>query len=876
MFYVLQNESTAALRRVPILLTDAATGTTAQSGIALTTIFPYVNINGGAFIGGTGSVAEAGFGQYYYQMDVNETATLGLAGIHVTAAGCRNYDAIAQIAALNVYSPSAGGGATAGDLWSYDISSFSTPDVTAGSKLYNADYLASSYLDASISSIPSSVWTTSITGAFTVPEAGGYLYQLGTGATGFTPAGGAGLTVGDVSDAVWNAQTGSYEASGSFGLQILRSDIAGIAGSVTVWTGAAYNGVYADAYRIDGSYAASTALKDVLTGIGSSITGNITGNLSGSVGSVTSDVNVSTASMSGIANTVWSTLTAPYTTHATFGHQILRSDNAATIGEVTLHQSGGSKRVDADVHAFVNNTASATAMLNILTGIGASMTTNITGNITGNLSGSVGSVTSDVNVSTASMTGIAGTVWTTDISVYTSPQAGAIVTDIQTDTNTIITDISNVPNNVWASDISGYSTPGEAGYELSQASSGAGLTSGDIWSYATRTITGGLADTVTTLTDRSGFAITGGTITTVSDKTGYSLSGTQSFNLTGNITGSVSGSVGSVTGSVGSVVSAVSLSTATQASIANSVWLTDVTSYTAPSAGEDLATAAVGGISPADVWTYATRTITGGIADTVTTLTNRAGFAITGGTITTVSDKTGYSLSSPQTFDLTGNITGNVSGSVGSVSGAVGSVTGSVGSVAGNVVGSVASVTNPVSITTASMGSIGSTVWNYVLSDTQTADANLVTAGSGGIALTTGDIWSYNTRTLTSGAGITVIGAVQLVNGPYRLTSNQNNSDGVLDILQNSVQEINLNLIDGNGSPASTAGYASIVNIYDVAGVAVTTYSPVVEYADGGVLTFELDTDVTATIGRYNLIVGLSGAGFNVKYGPLQILVRPL
>jgi len=40
------------------------------------------------------------------------------------------------------------------------------------------------------------------------------------------------------------------------------------------------------------------------------------------------------------------------------------------------------------------------------------------------------------------------------------------------------------------------------------------------------------------------------------------------------------------------------------------------------------------------VWTNASRTITGGIADTVTTLTNRSGFAITGN-----NDKTGYSLS---------------------------------------------------------------------------------------------------------------------------------------------------------------------------------------------------------------------------------------
>lgn len=40
------------------------------------------------------------------------------------------------------------------------------------------------------------------------------------------------------------------------------------------------------------------------------------------------------------------------------------------------------------------------------------------------------------------------------------------------------------------------------------------------------------------------------------------------------------------------------------------------------------------------VWTNVSRTITGGIADTVTTLTNRSGFAITGN-----NDKTGYSLS---------------------------------------------------------------------------------------------------------------------------------------------------------------------------------------------------------------------------------------
>lgn len=83
-------------------------------------------------------------------------------------------------------------------------------------------------------------------------------------------------------------------------------------------------------------------------------------------------------------------------------------------------------------------------------------------------------------------------------------------------------------------------------------------------------------------------------------------------------------------------------------------------------------------------------------------------FAATAPTAWWNEGKTGYSLSSPQTFDLTGDITGNLSGSVGSVTGAVGSVTGAVGSVTGavgsvtgNVGGSVASVTADVGITQA-------------------------------------------------------------------------------------------------------------------------------------------------------------------------------
>jgi hypothetical protein len=71
-------------------------------------------------------------------------------------------------------------------------------------------------------------------------------------------------------------------------------------------------------------------------------------------------------------------------------------------------------------------------------------------------------------------------------------------------------------------------------------------------------------------------------------------------------------------------------------------------------------------------WSNSQRTITGGTADTVTTLSNRSGFAITGGIITTNNDKNGYTI----------------------------------------IAGIVTSVMNPVDITTNSMSSIASSTWS--------------------------------------------------------------------------------------------------------------------------------------------------------------------
>jgi hypothetical protein len=120
-------------------------------------------------------------------------------------------------------------------------------------------------------------------------------------------------------------------------------------------------------------------------------------------------------------------------------------------------------------------------------------------------------------------------------------------------------------------------------------------------------------------------------------------------------------------------------------------------------------------------WSNTERTITGGIADTVTTLSTRSGFAITGGIISTNNDKNGYTITA----------------------------------------GIVTSVSNPVDITTNSMSGIANTVWtnaSRTLSsigisayDVWNFANRTLTSSSGATAY---EIWNFNNRTLSSGSGI--------------------------------------------------------------------------------------------------------------------------
>jgi hypothetical protein len=130
-----------------------------------------------------------------------------------------------------------------------------------------------------------------------------------------------------------------------------------------------------------------------------------------------------------------------------------------------------------------------------------------------------------------------------------------------------------------------------------------------------------------------------------------------------------------------------------------------------------------------------TTNITAGTITTVTNLTNAA----TAGDLTATmktSVTTAATAATPTAAAVTGNVGGNVVGSVGSVVGAVGSVTGAVGSVTGNVggnvTGSVGSVVGAVGSVTGAVGSVTGNVGGNVVGSVAsvTADVGITQAAA--------------------------------------------------------------------------------------------------------------------------------------------------
>jgi hypothetical protein len=160
-------------------------------------------------------------------------------------------------------------------------------------------------------------------------------------------------------------------------------------------------------------------------------------------------------------------------------------------------------------------------------------------------------------------------------------------------------------------------------------------------------------------------------------------------------------------------------------------------------------------------WTNSSRTITGGIADTVTTLITRSGFAITNVseiqsglstvTINQIGASIGQSISDVGlTTIVTGRIDATISSRLASASYITppteASIASTVWSNATRTItgGTITSVSNPVDITTSSMSGIANTVWTNV--------TRTLSSGSG---ISAYDIWNFANRTLTSSSGAT-------------------------------------------------------------------------------------------------------------------------
>jgi hypothetical protein len=144
------------------------------------------------------------------------------------------------------------------------------------------------------------------------------------------------------------------------------------------------------------------------------------------------------------------------------------------------------------------------------------------------------------------------------------------------------------------------------------------------------------------------------------------------------------------------------------------------------------------------VWSNASRTITGGIADTVTTITNRSGFAITNisevqsGLSTVTINQIGASIGqSISNVGLTSTVTGRIDATVSS---RLASASYTTPPTEASIASTVWTYTNR---TLSSIGLSAYDIWNFT-------DRTL-TSSSGATAY---EIWNFNNRTLSSGSGI--------------------------------------------------------------------------------------------------------------------------
>lgn len=703
MYQIKQSEATAARRRIPVLLVDITDGFTPETGVVTPTI--NVSKNGATIATGAGSWTEIGNGQYYYELTAGEVDTLGWIALNIEKATVsRDYNAVVQVMAY--------------------------------------DYAAATNLG--LTAIP----------------------NVATGSAGAIPTTGTGAN--------------QIQVNGSGAISIVNT-VSGSVGSVTGAVGSVTGNVGGSVASVVGAVGSVTGSVGSVVGAVGSVTGNIGGNLTGSVGSLTATA----------VQNIWDDLTANNTVVGSIG--VLIGNN--------LNATVSSRATDAGVWAVGTRTLTAGTNIVLAKGTGITGFNDIAA--TDVWAAATRTLSSGANIVLAKGAGITGfndisaqNVW--DVATSGLTTVGSIGLKLNTNVDTTISSrmatftyttpptVAQIATQVWSEPIPGTFAVGSAGAKLNAASSagdpwatalpgayGAGTAGNILGNRLDAAITTRMATFTYTVPPTSAAIATQvwsealpGTYT--SGQAGFKLNaaGGAADPWSTALPGAYSaGSAGFIIGNRLDAAVSTRLASAsytappTTAAIATQVWSEVLPgTYTATQAGFKLNAAG----SSADPWStslpgaYTSGTagfIIGNRLDTnvgsrMATFTLPTNFSLlsisgTGGvTAGTVSDKTGYSLSTSQTFNTSGSI-GSVVGSVGSVSGSIagnvlGTVASVVGNVGGNVVGSVGSVVG-------SVGSVSnvSNIWDYLTS-------SILTTNSIGLLLKTNVDAQISTRLASS------------------------------------------------------------------------------------------------------------------------------
>jgi len=111
----------------------------------------------------------------------------------------------------------------------------------------------------------------------------------------------------------------------------------------------------------------------------------------------------------------------------------------------------------------------------------------------------------------------------------------------------------------------------------------------------------------------------------------------------------------------------------------------------------------------------------------------------------------------------------------------------------------------------------------------------------------------------------------------YKFLSEYAGSDGVLTVNKRTVTTVKCQIADTNGTAVAIGSSTMTVEVYTGSNVLLASYTPTIQYAGNGHLTFVLDTQITGTAGTYNAYAIRSASTTDrAVFGPLQIKVNEL